>query len=43
MYRVQCESVYKPRNFEKRVKDISELSNLESLNGSPIDSETEFK
>jgi hypothetical protein len=43
MYGVQCGSVYKSGNFEKRVKDISELSNPKSLNGSPTDSEIDFK
>jgi hypothetical protein len=43
MYKVQCGGVCKSRNSEKREKDLSGFLNPESLNGSPTDSETDFK
>jgi hypothetical protein len=40
---VQCGSVCKQKKFGKRTKGLSELSNPESLDGCPTDSETEIK
>jgi hypothetical protein len=37
---VQCEKVYNQEKFGKRKKNLSEISDPESLDGSPIDSET---
>ena len=37
---VQCETVCNQRDFGKREKNLSELSDPESLDGSPIDLET---
>jgi hypothetical protein len=41
--RCSAEVFEKSRNLEKRVKHLSGLLNPESLNGSPTDSETDFK
>jgi hypothetical protein len=43
MYKVQCGGVCKLRNFERKEKDLNGFLNLESLNGSPKDSETDLK
>jgi hypothetical protein len=37
---VKCENVCNQKEFGKRTKSLSELSDPESLDGSPIDSET---
>jgi hypothetical protein len=37
---VQCETVCNQRDFGKRTKNLSEISDPESLDGSPIDLET---
>jgi hypothetical protein len=43
IYRIQCENSYKQKKIGKKAKILNELSDIESLDGSITDSETEIQ